>query len=625
MAGCCVVTASTGPAIDNGLGPPVALGAYAARSCAVKTHNAFDPTIATQPREVDDRLAELFEGGEAFENEVITRLIAASCGPTAGSTVIDLRLADELPAHVQSGACAEAVAGGADLIIGGLLPRDLDHHRWGRADVLIRGEDRPDGRPGYHVLEIKMHKIHERKRPLSLAKDPLRPSSGSVGPRPNSSLLVSRYSSPTPAASDEVPGYGFRLSSRESDLLQLAHYQRMLIDLGWDAPGRPYAGLIGTDSWITDQFSADSLITWMDLGEPLLRTFSRSGPQGWTTRSALERYDHEHAFRVDVAKTAARQGRNGSSPKPLVQPIVTDECSRCQWWDFCRTKLDDDDVSLRIGKGALDVREIATLRAHGISTVAELAEVDLDQLFEWYLPEVSHRVGAEDRLRQAARRAKLITSGVEFERITQGPIAVPGAELEIDFDIETTAEGLIYLWGFRVHRGAGVDGALRPAQDGSYQPFVDFSDPGAAAEHALAVRALSWLKARSEQSASVIVYHYSGYEVAALRRLADDHPDEPIFGWALEFAETNFCDLLPLVKQNFFGVNGIGLKPVATGAAGFTWRDDDAGGLNSTRWFVDAAHGETADLREQARQRVLAYNEDDVIATARVRAWLRAN
>lgn len=571
----------------------IVLGAYAARSCAVKTHNAFDPTIPSPIRETDEALTELFEGGEQFRDAVLNRLISA-----AGGRVIDLRLADELPAHIQSGACAEAVDSGAELIIGGLLPRDPDHHRVGRPDGLIRGLDRPDGRPGYHVLEIKMHKIHERKRPTT-------------APRPNTSLLVSPFSAPPPDHADEVEGYGFRTGSREADLIQLAHYHRMLTDRGWDAPGRPLAGLVGTDDW-----STEDLITWMDLDEPLLRTFSRTGSSGWTARSALVRYDHEHAFRVDVATTAAQQGQNGASPGPLVQPIVTDECSRCQWWDHCRSQLPDDDVSLRIGKGALDVREIATLRAHGISTVSDLAGVDLDQLLEWYLPEVTHRAGAEERLRRAAHRATLIIEGVHFERITSGAIEVPGADVEIDFDIETTAEGSIYLWGFRTHQGGSTDG--------SYQPFVEFADPDADSERELAVRALSWLRQQSEQQPSVRIYHYSGFELAALRRLAEAHPDEPIFGWALEFADTSFCDLFPVIKANFFGVNGIGLKPVATLGAGFNWRDDDAGGLNSTRWFIDAVHAETAEQRQLARTRVLQYNEDDVIATAVVRAWLRA-
>ncbi|MBO0812603.1 MAG: TM0106 family RecB-like putative nuclease [Microlunatus sp.] len=589
----------------GGPNEPFTLGAYAARSCAVKTHNAFDRTVPLQPREVDDRLAELFEGGQQFEELMIARLAAAASGPSTGSglRVVDLRLAGELPPDIQSGATAEAVACGADLIIGGLLPRDLDHHRSGRPDLLVRGQDRADGRPGYHVVDIKHHKIHERKKPTA-------------EPRPNSSLLVSSFASPAPEYADEIAGHGFRLTSREADLLQLAHYQRMLEELGWAAPGRPLAGLVGTDEPMTGVGTED-VITWMDLAEPLLRTFSRSDDSGWTSRSALERYDHEHAFRVDVAKIAAGRTGGPDDPAPLVQPIVVAECSGCQWWDHCRSKLPDDDVSLRIGKGALDVREIATLRSHGIASVDQLAGVDLEQLLAWYLPEVTHRAGAEERLRQAARRAKLITAGVEFERITKGPIQVPGAELEIDFDIETTVEGAIYLWGFRTQReGSGA---------ASYRPFADFSDLDASGERRLAVRALTWLREQSEAAGSVRVFHYSGFETAALRRLADSYPDEPIFGWALEFAAECFCDLLTLVKQNYFGVHGVGLKPVAGAGAGFRWRDDDAGGLNSTRWFTDAVHAESAELRDLARVRVLNYNEDDVIATSRVRAWLRAS
>lgn len=582
-----------------------ALGAYAARSCAVKTQNAFDPTIPLQPREVDDRLAELFEGGQQFEEEMIGRLVAVagSSGPSTGSGIIDLRLADELPAHIQSGATAEAVASGAALIIGGLLPRDLVRHRSGRPDVLVRGADRADGRPGYHVVDIKHHKIHERKKPTTQ-------------PRPNSAVLLSPFANPAPEFADEIAGYGFRLTSREADLLQLAHYQRMLADLGWDAPGRPLAGLVGTDER-ADDWPGTDVITWMDLAEPLLRTFSRSDDSGWTARSALERYDHEHGFRVDVAKIAARQTGRPDDPKLLVQPIVVAECNGCQWWDYCRSKLPDNDVSLRIGKGALDVREIATLRAHGISEVDQLAGVDLDELLRWYLPEVTHRAGAEERLRQAARRAKLITAGVEFERITAGPIPVPGADTEIDFDIETTLDGAIYLWGFRTQVGNSTAG--------EYQPFADFSEIDADSERRLAVKALTWLREQDEATGSVRVYHYSGFETAALRRLAETYPDEPIFRWALEFAEDHFCDLLDLVKQNYFGVHGVGLKQVASAGAGFGWRDDDAGGLNSTRWFTDAVHAESAELRELARVRVLNYNEDDVIATARVRAWLRAS
>ena len=113
----------------------------------------------------------------------------------------------------------------------------------------------------------------------------------------------------------------------------------------------------------------------------------------------LERYDFELAFRLAIADVAARQtGHPETDPPPLVRPIVNAECGRCHWWEHCRPQLDPDDVSMRIDKGALDSREIVTLRRHGIDTVTDLAGVDLDQLLAWYLPEVTHRSGAETRI-----------------------------------------------------------------------------------------------------------------------------------------------------------------------------------------------------------------------------------
>lgn len=81
-----------------------------------------------------------------------------------------------------------------------------------------------------------------------------------------------------------------------------------------------------------------------------------------------------HRFRVDVAIVAQRQtGDPRCDPPPLVHPIVTGECTRCQWWEHCRPQLHPDDVSLRIDKGPLDVREISSLRRHGIAIVTDLA------------------------------------------------------------------------------------------------------------------------------------------------------------------------------------------------------------------------------------------------------------
>ena len=55
-------------------------------------------------------------------------------------------------------------------------------------------------------------------------------------------------------------------------------------------------------------------------------------------------------------------------------------------------------------------------------------------------------------------------------------------------------------------------------------------------------------------------------------------------------------DLLEIVKAHYFGVSGLGLKLMA-GHVGFSWRDDDPGGLNSQLWFAEAVHGATNEVR----------------------------
>lgn len=593
----------------------VLLDAYAARSCPVKTQNAFDRTLSRQLREPDESLAELFDGGAAFETTVLDAWADAFPGQ-----LVDLR-DHEGSNQDKTRACLAALRSGAGVVLGGWLPIDPFGRRRGRPDALVRGADQPDGTPRYHPVEVKWHKVVER-RPIRLRVDVAGPAgepkdaepTRSTHPTiPDTTLAYTTLTRPSLAEVELMEGHGARIATREADLLQLAHYYRMLESLGYAASDDARVAVIGTDALL-----AEPMLAWVDLAEPLVRTFSRTDPEGWRLRSLLERYDHEYAFRLDVATVASEQtGHPEVDPALLVRPIVTRECGRCPWWEHCRPQLHADDVSLRIDKGPLDVREIATLRSFGVHTITDLASADIPALLDNYLPEVTHRRGSENRLRVATRRARMLLSGRPLERETTGAIELPEADVEIDFDIETSADGRIYLWGFLVHERAS---RLPPR----YLAFSRFSDLDLAGEADLACEALSWLRDQSELGRTVRVYHYSSYEVAALRGLADRH-DERVFGWAVSWAHDHFVDLLEVVQTHFFGVAGLGLKVVAQQGAGFHWRDEDPGGLNSQRWFAEAVHEESAVARAAARQRVLDYNEDDVIATARVRAWLRAS
>lgn len=589
-------------------GRPLLLGSAAARSCPVKTHNAHDltvprPVLPAGPVELPERV----RVARAFEAQQLEALIEAVPG-----LVVDLRLLD---VEASAQACRQAMTVGAQVIVGGTLPADPDGHRVGRPDLLVRGLDRADGRPGYHPGEVKAHKVLLPTR-RAREDDPAPPVS-TVGWTP--------LAAPRPLAPQLWDGVVARLGSREGDFLQLAHYRRMLEAAGF-AADRALGALLGTDTLREPDAEGRGQgvtqgLAWFDLAAPVVRTFSRSAATGWRLRSLLERYDHEQGLRVDVARTADRRtGDPTTDPAALVAPVVQRECATCVWWPHCRAALPEDEVSLRIDKGALDVREVLALRRRGVRTVPQLASVDVDALLPAYLPEVSHRAGTENRLRVAARRARMLVAGVAFDRETSGPIVVPGADLEIDLDIESAADGRIYLWGFLVHDAAGAG----PPQ---YRAFARFADLDDGSEAALAAEAFDWLRelvetGRADGGRTVRVYHYSAYEPSAVRALAEREGAPPVLTWAAGCAG-EFVDLYETVKTHLFGAAGLGLKPVAQ-HAGFRWRDDDPGGLNSQVWFAEAVHDPDPARREQARVRVLEYNEDDVLATHALRAWLRA-
>lgn len=563
-----------------------ALDAYAAKSCAVKTQNAFHPGVTLPVGKPDESLTDQFLGGGRFEDDVIAEILAGFEG-----TVADLRPLLRKERAAQVVACTDAMSSGVELIIAGALPIDYEDHRRGRPDAWVRGPDAVGGEPGYYPLEIKFHRVLEQR------------------PTGARTLTLAPVTNPRRAAATAVGDVAFRMGGRSGDLLQVAHYWRLLEAAGFAAAGGPAAGLIGTDSTRVGDIRA---VVWMDLDEPMFNSHHLVGidvPEG--SLSTLERYDQHHSFLVRVALNALAQKGSPDDP-PLLTPIVRRECLRCPWWAHCRPLLDDDDLSLRIDKSPLDIVEIRVLRDQGIATVAELANTDLGPLLPRYLPMVTHRPGAEERLRLAAHRAQLMAAGIELERIGTSPIELPTAEIEVDLDIETSADDRVYLWGFLLHGPNGLSG---------YRGFARFDQLDDGAEVALAAEALAWLHELCRGS-SVRVFHYSDYETIRLRRLAASSENREI-RWAAQWASEGFVDLFELVRRHFFGVRGLGLKAVARASSGFRWRDKEPGGLNSLRWHADAVGAADAETRERARARILDYNEDDVRATWEVRRWLR--
>lgn len=559
----------------------ILLDAYAARNCPVKTQNTYDPTVAAPSQREDQTMVEVFLGSQQFKDEVLGVV-------ATGEGVCDLR--DVPPGSDRVGATADAVARGDQVILGPRLAVDLAGHRRGSPDLLVRHGSTADGRPGYLPVQVKRHRMLENR------------VTGS------GHLRLASLIRPSTADAPEATALSLR-SHREADLIQVAHYWRMLEAHGLAPVGPASAGVIGTD-----QVDGHHVVAWVDLTTKFLRTFSRTSAEGWRLRSPLERYDHEFGFRVAVAERAATN-LDGSVPS-MVQPIRIRECESCPWWERCAPMLPEDDLSLRIDKAPLDVREISVLRRLGVATLADLVNADLDRLLPAYLPEVRHRDRAEARLRLTARRARMLQEGVVLQRTSEDALTLPRVDLEIDVDIETSADDTIYLWGFLVDD-------LATGEAPFYRAFVAFGHLTPEVEQALAVEAISWLT-ELIQGRRATVFHYSDYEVVHLRKMAE-RTGHPVLAGLVERRRDVFHDLFLTVRDHFFGVKGLGLKVVAAEGPGFRWRDPDPSGLASQTWFAQACDAETEEARAAARTRVLEYNEDDVRATHALRTWLRSS
>jgi predicted RecB family nuclease len=561
----------------NDSSTPVLLGGYAAKQCAVRTQNDHLPIARRWIPSPEDQVR--LDAGIAFEEEIFARLLALQ--PAA--VIIDPQCGrDEA---IES--TVAAIRAGAPLILGGWLPDDPAGGRKGRPDILVAAEG------GYLPADVKHHRSAETK--------------------PRKQAFAAALSDP--ADWQEVPGWSPATLYRYSDGLQLAHYTRQLQNISAH-PGehRMWGAILGTtDIPLTADTQPEAVFVWHDLAAPLGYTFSRSSNTGKRRRSLLERYDHEHSFRVKVAETARRATQTGDMTTLLVAPVGQGECAKCPYTEVCADQMGPDDPSAAITVGGLDTREWLTLRRLGITTTADLAEVDTTDpdFFTAYHREVAHRGRDHTRTRLggAIQRAKMIRAGVTILR-TADHHPLPGADIEIDLDIEWDQQGRTYLWGARMRCGGDDTTA-------TYTAFTDWNaDLDDRGEYELAVRCADWLRIQRDTAAaagqSLRVFHWSSPEPARLRKILGADATHDLLGPDSGL----FVDLEDVFKHSFLSLHGTSIKKVAP-EFGFAWAAEDAGGATSQTYLAAVHAG--GDTAEHARRWLLAYNTDDCAAMAAIR------
>ncbi|MFQ5621051.1 MAG: TM0106 family RecB-like putative nuclease [Candidatus Nanoarchaeia archaeon] len=279
--------------------------------------------------------------------------------------------------------------------------------------------------------------------------------------------------------------------------------------------------------------------------------------------------------------------------------VVTPTYDKCDWpWQsYCDKKaIEERDVSLVPGVG-LGIKK--KLNGIGIISVRDLAEAKEDDLLKL------DGFGPGSAIKMI-RSAKAIDTGKA--------IKINGSQLskrktEIFLDLEGTGqpvdkEGLApidYLIGCLVRKNGKEE----------YKPFVAHSEND---EEKMFNDFINWL----EKQEDFVIYHWHHYEKNHLRQMCEKYKIKKDIKNQLM---NSLVDLYKVATRGYaFPTYGNSIKDIAPWI-GFEWRHKEVDAMESIAYYVE--YVETGDKTKL--QKVIDYNEDDVIATRVVKDWLTQN
>ncbi len=265
------------------------------------------------------------------------------------------------------------------------------------------------------------------------------------------------------------------------------------------------------------------------------------------------------------------------SGERITEGVRSGECATCDWSDYCFSVWkEDESVCLLYGITSTTAERF---QEAGFSSWRQVAESTPAEL-------VNTLKTKQERARFIWLNACAYAKGApEIIKTPEFPSNIP-----IHFyDIETYGD-VVYLHGDV--RIAGSDREVKQflAKDSleemdAWHHFLDYLS----------------------QDEEAVVYCWADYERGFADSLWEKYGGNKK-GW--RHLENNLVDQCKFVRDHFaFPVHSYGIKSVAP-VFGFSWSDDDAGGLNSEAWYEEWL----STKNEEILEKILRYNLDDIFA-----------
>ncbi len=552
---------------------PTTLDPGAAWRCAYRTvleHDTVEPIRAASP--LDEAVRRRFDAATAHRREIATTMLELH-----GDRALDA-------GHDPTATLAGMGRDDLDVIVHPSLPPDPAGRRHGSPALLVA--DRSRTPLAWRPVDVHNHFL----------------TAEGTG-----AFRASTLSSPSPSTASELSGRRLRKGGAwRRDVLRLAHHHRRLESLGSTGPSHAVGGVI----------DRGSTLWWFALEIPL---DDRGAP--------LAQYDARFAERVALLEATEARLADPRRKRPGA-PWWHSECEECPFGPTCNSMLSArDDVSL---VRFTDATAQDVLRDHGIATRRALAALDLDLVARGMATRdepsgphdavalsIGRRVHDADRL---VRRARVEVAGTLLRLVDPDELDAHRADVEIDFDMESY-DNATYLWGSLVTARVPTEGITT-----GYRAFAEWGELTALSEGALFAEFYRWLEgtvatARAAGRSVGLYCFWEHAERAQMRRaMGSGAPGLPIAEALEEVLLAQLVDLHHVVTTQIQTAGPAGLKVVA-GAAGFSWRDESPSGEASMVWY-EAARTDPSPAATAAKERLLAYNEDDCRATLALRDWL---